>query len=115
MFKQPVVLKEADILLRKAEKNYKKGKFWLGLAKMFAFMGLLCFVLVILDLPLMNGEPILNFDDQQFSTLLLLGAGSNLLALFTVLLGNKRLRDAYDAIHDRSEIYRQAPFMMTSV
>ena len=111
-YKQPVMLKESELLLRGSEKYYKEGRSLIKISAFCAFLGFLCIVFLVLDIPLNNGEPILDFDQTYSYALVIIAAVMDIIAGIIGCIGRKRVYQAYAAIYRRSEAYRYAPHIL---
>ena len=112
---QPNVLQTANQLLGKAQWDIVRGKRFIRWSVFFTLIGVLLIGVVVLNLPLMNGNPIYDIDEELIPILLLCGVVMNIIAMITALKGKKYCNEAYWALYTRSEYYRQAPFMVTTV
>ena len=105
-YRPPVKVKEADLLLRGSEKFYKEGRSLIGTSAFCAFLGFACIVLLILDIPLNNGNPILDFEPMYTYILAIIAGVLNIISMIVGVVGRTKVYQAYASIYRRSESYR---------
>ena len=107
-YKQPVMLKEADLLLRGSEEYYKKGRDTINFSKVVALVGFLFIVILILDFQFNY----INLSQKGVNFLLIMAAITDIVAAIIKWIGRRLVYKAYAAIYRRSETYRYAPHIV---
>jgi len=96
---------ESTMLLEKGAKHAKKGRCAAGWSIFFICVGMLLVTgVVVMEMFLINGQPIYDIADNVVPVLFLIGAAFNLLALITAAVAKRQQNLAVKAFYNRSEL-----------